>query len=182
MAVFISMLRGVNVGGHHLIRMDALRELYGSLKLQDAQTYVQSGNVIFRTKITDEVTLAKKIQGGIEKSFGIRPEIILRTRSEMGEVIAANPFANRKDVEPNKLVVSFLNGVPSSEIRKMVESVKATPEELRLIGRELFVHFPDGMGRSKLTPVLDRIFKTSVTARNWNSVTKMFEIASRLED
>ncbi len=176
------MLRGINVGGHNLIKMDALRELYNSLRFQDAQTYVQSGNVIFRTKITDETALAKKIQAAVEKAFGVRPEIILRTKSQMGDVIAANPFAKRKDVPPNKLLVSFLASEPMAETRKKIESVIASPEEMRLVGRELYVYFPDGAGRSKLVPVLDRIFKTSATARNWNSVTKMFEIASRLED
>ena len=73
MAVIISMLRGVNVGGHNKIKMDALRELYQSLKLRDAQTYVQSGNVIFRTDERDISRLAKRIEAGIERKFGFRP-------------------------------------------------------------------------------------------------------------
>src|SRR5882762_1096236 len=91
MGVIISMLRGVNVGGHNKIKMEALRELYQSLKLRDAQTYVQSGNVIFRTDERDPTLLNKRIQNGIERKFGFRPDVILRMAAEMREVIARNP-------------------------------------------------------------------------------------------
>ncbi len=182
MPIFISMLRGINVGGHAIIKMDQLRDLYGSIGFQEAQTYVQSGNVIFRSKLMDEAVIAKKIRTGIEKTFEISPEVILRTKSEMEKAVAANPFAGRKDIEPSKLLVSFLANKPSSEVRKQLEALKPQPEELHLANRELFVYFPDGIGRSKLTPVLDRILKASATGRNWNSVTKMLEIASKLED
>ena len=79
MPVYISMLRGVNVGGHNVIKMDALRELYTSLKLENPQSYVQSGNVVFRAKKSDEAALSRTIQSAIEKTFGFRPEIILRS-------------------------------------------------------------------------------------------------------
>src|SRR5467141_4381483 len=108
MAVIISMLRGVNVGGHNKIKMDALRALYESLKLRDAQTYVQSGNVIFRTEERDIARLTKRIEEGIERKFGFRPDVVLRTAAEMREVVARNPFAKRLGIEPGKLLVSFL--------------------------------------------------------------------------
>jgi uncharacterized protein (DUF1697 family) len=82
MPVVISMLRGVNVGGHNKIKMDALRALCESLKLRDPQTYVQSGNVIFRTKEQNHVLLTKRIQDGIESTFGFRPGVVLRTSAE----------------------------------------------------------------------------------------------------
>jgi uncharacterized protein (DUF1697 family) len=181
MPVYISMLRGVNVGGHNLIKMDALRALYASLKLEDAQSYVQSGNVIFRAKKADETSLAKAIQAAIEKQFGFRPEVILRTLSEMRAIVAANPFAERKDVESNKLVVSFLLTTVSSEARKKLADLTAIPEEIHPHGRELYIYFPEGQGKSKLPPVLDRILKIPATARNWNSVTKLLEMATALE-
>src|SRR5437879_8558787 len=86
MTVIISMLRGVNVGGHNKIKMEALRALYESLKLRDAQTYVQSGNVIFRTEERDMLRLAKRLEDGIERKFGFRPYVILRTAAEMRDV------------------------------------------------------------------------------------------------
>lgn len=182
MAVVISLLRGVNVGGHHIIKMDALRALYESLDLRDPQTYVQSGNVIFRTGERDPVRLAKRIEDGIEQQFGFRPAVIVRTSSELREVIAKNPFAKRRDIEPSKLLVDFLASDPAPDARDKVLQIKADPEELRPIGRELYIYFPNGMGRSKLPwAVIDKALKTPRTGRNWNTVTKLLEIAERLE-
>ena len=92
MPVVISMLRGVNVGGHNLIKMDPLRALYESLGLQDPATYVQSGNVIFKTKERDVARLAPRIQNEIERRFGFRPGVILRTSSDLQDVINRTPF------------------------------------------------------------------------------------------
>jgi len=182
MTVIISMLRGVNVGGHNKIKMEALRALYESLKLREAQTYVQSGNAIFRTDERDIALLTKRIEDGIERKFGFRPNVILRTAAEMREVIARNPFAKRRGIEPSKLLVSFLASDPGAEAREKVRQMKCDPEELRIEGREMYVYFPNGMGRSKLSLVrLEKTLKTPGTARNWNSVTKMLEMAEKLE-
>jgi uncharacterized protein (DUF1697 family) len=182
MTVVISMLRGVNVGGHNKIKMDALRELYQSLKLPDAQTYVQSGNVIFRTDERDPTLLSKRIQNGIERKFGFRPDVIVRTASELKDVIARNPFAKRRGIESSKLLVLFLASDPGAEAREKVLLIKCDPEELRIDGRELYIYFPNGTGRSKLSLAgLEKTLKTPGTGRNWNSVTKMLEIAEKLE-
>ena len=182
MAVIISMLRGVNVGGHNKIKMEALRALYESLKLRDSQTYVQSGNVIFRTDERDMPRLAKRIEDGIERKFGFRPDAILRTAAEMREVIAMNPFAKRRGIEPGKLLVSFLASDPGAGGREKVRQMKCDPEELRIEGRETYIYFPNGMGRSKLPwAELGKILKTPATGRNWNSVTKLLEMAEKLE-
>ncbi|HUC52495.1 MAG TPA: DUF1697 domain-containing protein [Candidatus Cybelea sp.] len=182
MTVVISMLRGVNVGGHNKIKMQALRALYESLKLREAQTYVQSGNVIFRTDERDMAGLGKRIEDGIEKKFGFRPDVILRTAAEMREVVARNPFAKRRGIEPGKLLVSFLGSKPREEGREKVQQMKCDPEELRMEGRELYIYFPNGMGRSKLPwATLGKILETPATGRNWNSVTKMLEMAKEME-
>jgi len=182
MAVIISMLRGVNVGGHNKIKMDALRALYESMKLREAQTYVQSGNVIFRTDERDIARLAKRIEDGIERKLGFRPDVILRTATEMREVIARNPFAKRRGIEPSKLLVTFLGSDPGAEAREKILQIKCDPKELRIEGRELYIYFPNGIGRSKLSWAgLEKTLKTPGTARNWNSVTKMLEMAENLE-
>ncbi len=182
MAVIISMLRGVIVGGHNKIKMEALRALYESLKLRDAQTYVQSGNVIFRTDERDVSRLTKRIEDGIERKFGFRPSVIVRTAAEMKDVIAKNPFAKRRGIEPSKLLVSFLASDPGEEAREKVRQMKGDPEELRIEGRELYIYFPNGIGRSKLPWArLEKTLKTPGTGRNWNSVTKMMEMAEKLE-
>jgi uncharacterized protein (DUF1697 family) len=182
MPVLISMLRGVNLGPHNRIKMEALRALYESLKFEDPRTYVQSGNVIFRTKEKKSSALAKKIQNAIEREFACRPEVILRTANEFREAIAASPFAGRPDLEPSKLLVTFLAAEPGPEARATLRSFKSYPEELHLKGSELFIYFPDGAGKSKLPwSQVEKLFKTTGTARNWNSVTKMLAIAEELE-
>src|SRR6266446_5636200 len=152
MPVLISMLRAVNVGGHCQIKMEALRTLYSSLKFENPQTYVQSGNVIFKTNERDLALIAK------------------------------NPFAERANIEPNKLLVTFLASDPSTEARENLRKQKFAPEELHVADRELYIYFPNGIGKSKLPwSRLDKILQTPGTGRNWNSVTKMLEIAEKLE-
>src|SRR5437667_2951061 len=112
MQVLISMLRAVNVGGHSQIKMEALRALYSSLKFENPQTYVQSGNVIFKTNERDLALIAKRIQQSIEKKFACRPEVIVRTAAELRSVIAKNPFAKRANIEHNKLIVTFIDSDP----------------------------------------------------------------------
>jgi uncharacterized protein (DUF1697 family) len=182
MAVVISMLRGVNVGGHHKIKMDALRALYESLGLRDAQTYVQSGNVVFRTEARDLVLLSKRLENAIERSFGFRPEVILRTSSELRDAIARNPFATRPGIDPSKLLVVFLAHDPGQKAGDNVLKPEAGPEELWIDGRELYIYFPNGIGRSKLPWVAtEKTLKTPGTGRNWNTVRKLLETAEKLE-
>ena|SRR5450631_4339722 len=182
MTVAISLLRGVNVGGHNKIKMDALRALYESLRLRDAQTYVQSGNVVFRTDLRNLVSLASRIEKAIEESFGFRPAVIVRTREDLRDVIARNPFAARRDLDPSKFLVTFLASDPSAEARDEILAIKTDPDELRMSGRELYTYYPNGMARPKLSwAVIERKLKTSGTGRNWNSVLKLLEIAERLE-
>lgn len=181
MAVVISLLRGVNLGGQKIIKMDALRALYQSLKFEDVATFIQSGNVVFRTKERDLAKLAKHIGDGIETSFGFRPEVVLRTTEEMRGVIARNPFAARKEIEPSKLLVWFLASAPSAEAREKVLTVKIEREEMRMDERELYIYFPDGQGRSKLSlPSVDRALQILGTGRNWNTVQKLMEMAEKL--
>jgi uncharacterized protein (DUF1697 family) len=182
MAVMVSMLRGVNVGGHNMIKMEALRALYASLGIRDAQTYVQSGNVVFRTRERDLGQLARRIENAIKRRFGFRPEVILRTPSDLRAVIRRNPFASPPDLDPRKLLVTFLASDPGPEARDRMLKINAGPEELRIEGRELTIYYPNGMGRAKLSPALiEKTLETSGTARNWNTVRKLLEIAEKLE-
>ena len=182
MTVFISLLRGVNVGGHHRIRMEPLRALYESLGLLDAQTCLQSGNVIFRTKERDLIRLSTRIEDGIEGTFGFRPSVIVRNCSGLRDVIAGNPFATRPGIDPSRLLVTFLAADPGAEARDKILRLKVGPEELRIHGRELYIYYPNGMARTKLPAALiEKTLKTPGTARNWNTVTKLLEIAERLE-
>jgi uncharacterized protein (DUF1697 family) len=182
MAVMISMLRGVNLGPHNRLKMAELCAVYEALKLRDAQSYVQSGNVIFRSEEKNSGALARRIEAAIEKKFGFRPPVILRTTAELRAAIAKNPFAKRADIEPSKLLVTFLDRDPGAEIRQQVLKIDTAPEELRMEGREVYIYFPNGMARPKMKwAAIERVLKTQWTGRNWNSVQKILEMAEKLE-
>lgn len=181
MTVVISLLRGVNLGGHHKIKMDALKTLYQSLKLRDPETYVQSGNVVFKTGERDLAALAKRIEGGIERKFGFHADVILRTAAELNDVIARNPFAKRRDIDPARFLVTFLAAEPSPEARAAVQKLTTAQEELRIVGREVYTYYATGLARPKLPWMkVAEMLKTTGTGRNWNTVTKLVEIAERL--
>jgi uncharacterized protein (DUF1697 family) len=182
MGVIVSMLRGVNLGPHNRVKMEELRDLYVSLKLREPQTYVQSGNVIFRTDERDLVKLVKRIESAIEKKFGFQSDVVLRSTAQLRDVVARNPFAKRRGIEPGKLLVTFLAGDPGEEARAKVRAIKCAPDELWIEGSEAYLYFPNGAGRPTLSwAAIPKTLKVSGTARNWNSVTKILEIAEKME-
>lgn len=181
MPVMIALLRGINLAGHHKVKMEDLRALCHSLKLRDAQTYVQSGNVVFRTDEKDTDRLAQRMEDAIERKFGFRAGVILRSPAEFRDLIAQSPFRKRKGLGPGKLNVTFLACDLAKDTCDQILQIKAEVEEIKLGRRELYIYFPDGMGRSKLGAVLDRTLKKAGTARNWNTVTKLLEMAELME-
>ena len=177
-AVYISLIRGINVGGHKIIKMAALRALYGSLNLTGAQTLLQSGNVVFESQIEDRLDLSRQIEQGIEKSFGFHAEVILRTAGEWAAVIRRNPFRKEAEIAPAKTAVVFLSGPPSSAAQESLENAHLGREKIHFAGQELYLHYPDGMGRSKLTNVfIEKHLGLSGTTRNWNTVIKLARMA-----
>jgi len=182
MAVIVCMLRGINVGGHNQIKMEALRALCESLGLRDPQTYLQSGNVVFRTKERDLGALGKRMEKEIERKVGFHSDAILRTASELKEVVARNPFRGRSGIDPSKLLVTFLGSDPSAEGRNQVLKIKTDPEELHIDGREVYIYYSNGLARPKLPWVtIAKMLGTTGTGRNWNSVTQLLEIAEKIE-
>jgi uncharacterized protein (DUF1697 family) len=182
MIVIVSLLRSVNLAGHNKIKMDSLRALFESLGFSDVQSYIQSGNVIFRTKSQDLARLTRKIEDEIDRRFGFRTDVILRTPSDLQSVLARNPFAKRPGMEPRKLLIDFLVREPSAEAVEKVRKLKTDPEELRIDGRELYMYFPNGMARPKISwGAVEKVLKTPGTGRNLNTVKNLLEIAQKLE-
>jgi uncharacterized protein (DUF1697 family) len=181
MPVIICMLRGVNVGGHNKIKMEVLRSLCESLQCKNAQTCLQSGNVVFRTRERNLTALSRRMETAIENKLGFRPDVILRTIPELRHAIQRNPFAKRPGLEPSRLAVTFLAEDPGKEARENVRKIKMHPEELRIEGREMYIYFPNGMARPSFSlSVLERTLKTPGTSRNWNTVGKLLELAESL--
>jgi uncharacterized protein (DUF1697 family) len=182
MKVVISLLRGINLGGHKKVKMSDLCALYGSLGHREVRSHINSGNVLFRTGERDVAAVVKKLESAIEKECGFHVDVVVRTTAEMRDVIRRNPFAKRKEVEPGKLLVTFLPQKPAKEISEQLRNLKPDPEEMYLDGCEIYTYFPEGAGRSKLFSGLSgKLLKNQGTARNWNTVLKLMEIAEDLE-
>ncbi len=178
MGVFIAMLRGVNVGGRR-IKMDALRKLCPALRLRDACTHLQSGNLVFRAD-GEGAAIARRLETAIEREFGFHSDVIVRTTEEIREVISRSPFGAR-GLEPSKILVYFLAGEPSAEARTKISRMETSPEELHMHAREVFIYFPNGMARPKLSmAAVDRALQVPGTGRNWNTAVKLLEIAESL--
>jgi uncharacterized protein (DUF1697 family) len=178
MTTVVALLRGVNIGGHHKVGMETLKELLASLALKDVRTYIQSGNAVFRTGERDLAALSGRIEDALERKFGFRPGVMLRTAEELRGVIERNPFAGR-DLDPARLVVMFLASEPAADAQSKLREISIEPEEVFLDGREMYIYFPVGQGRSKLPwAAIDKAIRTPGTARNWRTVTRLLDLCA----
>lgn len=164
---FVALLRAVNVGGTGKLAMSDLRALCERIGLKAPRTYIQSGNVVFESALTEPKVKAK-LDKALSEHLGKPAQALVRTAAELAATLAANPFAQ---ANPSRVAVFFLDRAPPKSVLKDV--VIPGREELSLKGRELFVHYPDGQGRSKLKLP----FAKEATARNLNTVRKLVEMA-----
>ncbi|GAC1567513.1 MAG: DUF1697 domain-containing protein [Ktedonobacteraceae bacterium] len=180
MTTFVSLFRGINVGGHQMIRMDELKDLHEALGLKDVVTYIRSGNVVFTSDDADVAQLPGQIEDGFAQKFGFQVKVMLRTSAELREIIANNPFQNQAMKEPKWVVVLFLATRPESTTLEELQRTYVGPEELCLIGQELYIYYPDGIGRSKLSlPLIEKKLKTIGTGRNWNTILQLQQMILR---
>ena len=174
MTGFVSLFRGINVGGHHKIRMDELKELHESLGFKDVLPYIQSGNVVFTSDEAERAQLRRQIEDGFEKKFGFHVEVIVRTSAELREIIDKNPFSSQPGKESKWVVVMFLAARPDDTAQEDLLKTYAGPEELFIIGKEVYIYYTNGIGRSKLSnSLLEKKLKTFGTARNWNTILQL---------
>ncbi|HEU4887110.1 MAG TPA: DUF1697 domain-containing protein [Thermoanaerobaculia bacterium] len=174
MPVFIALIRGINVGGHKKVRMADLKASCEAMGLQDVRTHLQSGNVVFRTAKSNRAQLAKEL----EAVLGVEAKVILRSAEELRKVVAANPMPEEAERGPSHFIVVFLSEKPPATAMQSLRDAYSGPEKMQLNGAELYVEYGSGMGTSKLTIVLiERKLGVTATARNWNTVRKLAEMA-----
>jgi uncharacterized protein (DUF1697 family) len=180
MTACISLFRGINVGGNRIVPMSELKSLHESLGLKDVVTYIQSGNVVFTSDEADPAQLSKLIEESFAQKFGFRSQVMVRTSAELEEIIANNPFQNQPEKEPKRVLALFLATRPESTALEDLKKTYNGPEEIYLVGQELFVYYSDGVGRSKLTlPLIEKKLKTVGTGRNWNTVLRLQQMMLR---
>lgn len=161
--------------------MNELKGLHEALGLKNVVTYIQSGNVAFTSDHTDVVQLTKQIEDSFTQKFGFRVTIMVRTSDELQEIIANNPFQNQPVRESKWLVVLFLATRPDKAALEDLQKAYTGPEELYLIGQELYTYYPHGIGRSKLSlQLIEKKLNTRGTGRNWNTVLQLHKLTLAL--
>ena len=181
MPTYIAMLRGINVSGHKMVKMETLRTSFGALRLGNVQTYVQSGNVIFGFGNGPVAALSKKIEQRILRDFGFSVPIFLRTAKELEQIIKDNPFLNETAIDHSKLHITFLSDAAPKTALEALQPLAAKTEQFRAIGRQIYLYCPDGYGRTKLSnTAIERKLSVGATTRNWRTVNALLAMAKRL--
>jgi uncharacterized protein (DUF1697 family) len=174
---YVALLRGINLGSRKRVSMPDLQALFASLGAEDVVTYVQSGNVVFTSSDGAEKLIAA-LERRIRRDLGLTVTVLLRTQPQLAKVLAGNPFAKRVK-EASKLHVTFLAEKPDRSLVSDLDPEPAAPDEFRVVGQEVYLHCPNGYGRSKLTNAyFEKQLGVAATTRNWNTVTKLAELAS----
>ena len=174
----VALLRGINVGGKNKLPMADLAAMFREAGCDDVRTYIQSGNVVFRSDPVLAGVIPSLISASIMDQFGYRVPVVTRTASEFQEIVQANPFAETGS-EANKLHVMFLAALPDSAHVEALDPNRSPGDEFAVLGREVFLHFPNGVARSKLTNAyFDSSLSTTSTSRNWRTVGKLLEMVN----
>jgi uncharacterized protein (DUF1697 family) len=176
MTTHIALLRGINVGGNTLA-MERLRAVFAELGLGDTRTYVQSGNVLF-TASGEAAGLAELIEARLARETRLPVSVLVRTPRQLGRIVAANPFLKETGIDARKLHITFLAERPSKAGLAALGGVQSGADRWRAVGTEVYLHCPDGYGRTKLNnTAIERLLATRATTRNWNTVTTLCEMA-----
>lgn len=181
MAVFISLLRGINVSGQKRIRMEELLNLYESLGFTNVTTYIQSGNVVFGTGGEDTTGLAPRIESAIEQAFGFSVVVFNRQSADFQRILAGNPFLIDRQEDPAKLHVTFLYHPPDAARLEELVVPPGETAEFVLGEQEIFLYYPDGYGRTKFSNnTIERKLALPATTRNWNTVRALYDLAAKI--
>jgi len=179
MPVHIALLRAVNVGGRSLAMAD-LRTMLVELGCANPRTLLQSGNAVFGLKARPaSAGLENKLEAEAQRRFGMSIAFMLRTAAEWDAIIACNPFRDAARNDPGHLLLMALKGAPDAASVKALCAGYAGPESIHVAGRDAYLVYPDGVGRSKLTNALiERKLGVAGTARNWNTVLKLARLVA----
>lgn len=175
MSGFVALFSGINVGGNRIVKMAELRAFFEELGFADVASYVQSGNVVFRSTQTDVAALTKALQEAFEQRWGFHSRILVRDAAWFARLVADNPYPEIVD-DPTKLHAMALERVPTPEETGRLAEKCTGPERFEIEGDVLYLHAPDGLGKSKFAEILPRTLKVPGTMRNWRSVLALAEM------
>jgi uncharacterized protein (DUF1697 family) len=176
MTTWILLFRGVNVGGRNLLPMNELVQDLRSLEFENVQTYIQSGNAVFRSAKKVSAKITAEIAMRIEKRHGFKPRIVILSADRLENAIRSNPFPEA-EAEPNTVHLFFLASPATAADIAALTAAKSRTERFHLTDDVLYLHAPDGIGRSKFAASAERFLGVPATARNWRTVKKLSEMA-----
>ena len=173
----MALLRGINVGGKNKLPMATLAKIFADEKCVDVRTFIQSGNVIYDAPAKAAATVGERVARRIEKELGLDVPVVVRAADELAAVPKRNPF---KRAGENELHVMFLADAPTAAQARALDPQRSPGDELALVGRDLYLRLPNGVGRTKITNAyVDRTLGTVSTGRNWRTVLKLIELSAR---
>lgn len=179
MKTFISMLRGINVGGQNKIAMPELKRLYEGLGFTDVQTYVQSGNVVFDSSVQSAAELAETIEAQLAQKYGSKITVFVRDAADFRRILNSNPFLTGRNESPSFLHVTFLYQDPKPDQWGSLKAPASSSDEFFPGTREVFLFCPNGYGRTKLSNTFfERKLAMPATTRNWNTVQALYKLAA----
>lgn len=175
MTVFIALLRAINVGKRQ-VPMAELRALCAEIGLKDAQTYIQSGNIVFEAA-DERSAIEARLEAALAARFGFEVDVIMRSAAQWSALISANPLPGPSAAEPNRVMMMLSKSTPSANAAELLEQAAAADEKMRVAGDAIWGHFPAGLGTSLLTPnLINKAAGSPTTARNWRTVLKLQEM------
>jgi uncharacterized protein (DUF1697 family) len=178
MTVMVVLVRGINVGGRSKLAMADLREIAEGCGFEQVRTYIQSGNLVCTASQRSSGAVAATLEKALAESTELRPKVMARTRDELAAAIDDNPFLQRGE-DPAHLHVTFLGSGEKASLGSLDMSAYA-PEEAAVVGAQLYLFLPTGLGRSKLAGDLARLEGPPGTTRNWRTTTKLLAMADEL--
>ena len=181
MQTYIAILRGINVSGHKLIKMDALRKLFDGMGFKNTKTYIQSGNVVFQSKQAKAQDLEKKIASSILKEFGFEVPVLVKEVTELDIVLKNNPFINKRKEDVTKLHVTFLSAEPEKANIDKIKGGNYVADEFIVTGKTVYLFCPNGYGNTKLSNTFfENKLKVTATTRNWKTINELVIMATEL--
>lgn len=177
-SVFVALLRGINVGGKNKLPMKELVVMFEREGCTKVRNYIQSGNVVFEAAPSVVTALPGRLEKAISRRFAYDVPILVRSAAELATVVGTNPFV-RPGVDPKRLHVAFLADSPAKSHVSSLDGARSPGDEFTLLGREIYLHLPNGAGKSKFTNAyFDSKLKTTSTIRNWATVNRLLQMTA----
>ncbi|MEI7725715.1 MAG: DUF1697 domain-containing protein [Bacteroidota bacterium] len=178
MQTYISILRGINVSGYKLIKMNLLKEMFEHLGFENVKTYIQSGNVVFNCNSTETAILGNKIADEILNHFGFEVPVIVLGKDELKKVSAQNTFINERGEDIAKLHVTFLSAEPVVSLMEGIDNMAYLPDEFYLSEKAVYLFCPNGYGNTKLSNnFFENKLKVQATTRNWKTIIELVKMS-----